>query len=297
MSVPLRVWVQAARPKTLTAALAPVWIGVGFAIWTGDFRALPAVAALIGAVLIQIGTNFANDYYDHVRGGDTAARVGPQRVTQAGLVAPESVRAAAFSMFGLALLVGVYLVSVGGWPILVIGLLSLLSGWAYTGGPFPLAYNGLGDLFVLVFFGPVAVGGTYWVQALRWDPGLLVAGLAVGALSTAILVANNLRDLDTDRDANKRTLPVLFGRGAGRIEYALLCAGAALGLAVGVGRYGWPATTLSGGLALLLVLRPLRVVWNEDEAERIGEALPLTAKATGLFGVLVGLGFVLGRVL
>ncbi len=292
--VPWRVWLLAARPKTLTAALAPVWIGVGYAVWEGHFRPLPALAALVGAVLIQVGTNFANDYYDHQRGGDTSARVGPVRVTQAGLIQPDSVRRAAFVMFGLAFAVGTYLVAVGGWPIVVIGVASLLSGWAYTGGPFPLAYNGLGDLFVLVFFGPVAVAGTYWVQALQWRPGLLVAGIAVGALATAILVANNLRDLDTDSAAGKRTLPVLLGRRAGRMEYLVLLLVTGAASALGVVRFGWPATTLLGFLALASALRPLGIVWREREASRIMPALPLTARATGLYGLLVGLGFVLG---
>ncbi|MEZ4417606.1 MAG: 1,4-dihydroxy-2-naphthoate polyprenyltransferase [Gemmatimonadota bacterium] len=287
----LGLWIQASRPKTLTAALAPVWIGIGYALWQGQFRPLPALAALVGAILIQIGTNLANDYYDHERGGDTSARVGPQRVTQAGLIPPAAVRRAAFLTFGAALLVGIYLVGVGGLPILVIGVLSLLSGWAYTGGPFPLAYNGLGDLFVLIFFGPVAVGGTYWVQALEWRGDLLLAGLAVGALSTAILAANNLRDLATDRTAGKRTLPVLLGRSAGRAEYLVMVGAGVLALPIGVWLYGWPRWVLVGLAVVAALARPLRLVLLEEDARALLPALPLTARATGLFGILVGLAF------
>lgn len=289
-----QLWIQAARPKTLTAALAPVWIGIGYAVWQGEFSALPALAALVGAILIQVGTNFANDYYDHVRGGDTAERVGPVRVTQAGLIEPVAVRNAAFLTFGAAVAVGVYLVAVGGWPIVVIGLLSVASGLAYTAGPFPLAYNGLGDLFVLVFFGPVAVMGTYWVQALEWRGDLLVAGLGVGALSTAILAANNLRDLETDRAAGKRTLPVLLGRGAGRAEYALMVAVGAAALIGGVLTAGWPVWVLLGLVGVLATGPALGRVLTEEQARAVLPALPITARATGLYGVLVAVGFALG---
>ena len=189
---------MAARAKTLVAAAAPVLIGTGLASFRGAFRPLPALMALVGALLIQIATNLANDYYDFVRGADTAERVGPVRVTQAGLLAPAAVWRAMVGLIAAAVLVGSYLVWVGGWPILWVGVLSLVCAVAYTGGPFPLAYLGLGDLFVFVFFGLVAVTGTYWVQARELPPDALLAGVGVGALSTAILVVNNLRDLATD---------------------------------------------------------------------------------------------------
>lgn len=271
-------------------------MGVGLATADGVFSPLPAIAALLGAVLIQIGTNFANDYYDFVRGGDTEARVGPVRVTQAGLVEPSSVHRAMLVAFALATLVGAYLVVVGGWPILVIGVLSLLSGWAYTGGPFPLAYNGLGDLFVWVFFGPVAVAGTYWVQARTLSDGALVAGVAIGALNTAVLVANNLRDLETDRAAHKRTLPVRFGRGFGRAQYVGALGVAGLVPIVGVLRLGWAPTTLICLAALIFSVAPLSSILGESRAELLVPTLPATARVSGLYGLLFAVGVSMGVV-
>ena len=178
---PVHAWILAARPKTLTAALAPVVTGTGLAAFHGVFAPLPALAALIGAVFIQIGTNFANDYYDFMRGGDTEERVGPVRVTQAGLIPPRSVHRGMVVVLAAAVLVGVYLVFVAGWPIVWIGLASVACAVLYTGGPFPLAYHGLGDVFVFLFFGLIAVGGTYYVQALAWPPDALLAGAGLGA--------------------------------------------------------------------------------------------------------------------
>jgi len=288
----LRVWIQASRPKTLTAAAAPVLMGVALAVFRDRFALLPALAALVGALLIQVGTNFANDYYDFVRGGDTTDRVGPTRVTQAGLLQPAAVRRAAILIFGLAVALGVYLVAVGGMPILVIGVLSVLAGWAYTGGPYPLAYNGLGDAFVLVFFGPVAVAGTYWVQALEMRPELLLAGFGIGALNTAILAANNLRDLDSDRRVGKRTLPVLLGRSAGRMEYTALVAIAFLTVPVGVRVYGWSVWTLACVLAVPPVLSALRLVLTKSDAKSLVPALPRTAGAAGIYGLTFAVGLI-----
>ncbi len=285
-----RRWVQASRPKTLTAAAAPVLMGIALAVHLERFVLLPALAAMVGALLIQVGTNFANDYYDFMRGGDTGERVGPTRVTQAGLIEPGAVRRAAFATFGLALLVGVYLVVVGGVPILVIGVLSVLCGWAYTAGPFPLAYNGLGDVFVLVFFGPVAVAGTYWVQALEMRPELLLAGFGIGALNTAILVANNLRDLETDRRAGKRTLPVLLGRRAGRIEFAALLLVALVAVPAGVRTCGWGPLCLLALVAAVPAVSALRLVLTRDDPRALMPALPRTAAAAGLYGLLFALG-------
>ena len=207
-----QVWILAARPKTLPAAIAPVLIGTAMAYADGGAHWPSALAAMIGALLIQIGTNFANDYFDYMKGSDTGERLGPLRVTQAGLVAPNTMMRATLLVFGLAILIGWYLVWRGGWLILVIGLLSIFFGVLYTGGPYPLGYNGLGELFVLTFFGPVAVGGTYYVQVLDITWPVLIAGLAPGLLSVAILTVNNLRDLDHDRASGKRTMAVRFGR-------------------------------------------------------------------------------------
>jgi len=214
-----QVWFLATRPKTLPAAVAPVLIGTAM---TGTAFYWPAaVAAMIGALLIQIGTNFANDYFDFKKGIDTKERLGPMRVTQSGLVDPVIMKRTTILVFALALLVGVYLVWLGGWPIVVIGLLSILFGILYTGGPYPLGYNGWGDIFVLIFFGPVAVGGTYYVQTLDINLTVLIAGLAPGLFSVAILTVNNLRDLDNDRASGKKTLAIRFGRTFTLIEYRL----------------------------------------------------------------------------
>ncbi len=285
---------MAARPKTLPAAVAPVAAGTGLAAHHGVFQFLPALAALVGAVLIQIATNLANDYYDFVRGGDTEERVGPTRVTQAGLVAPGTVFRAMLMTLAAALLVGVYLVSVGGWPIVWIGLASLACAVLYTGGPFPLAYHGLGDVFVFVFFGLVAVGGTYWVQGLVWPPGAVLAGVGLGALSTAILVVNNLRDIDTDRRAGKRTLAVRLGRRGTQIEYALLMlVGFAVPI-VGVVGLAWPVISLATLGIVPLSLGPFRTVMRFQEPKELLPALGQTARVVALYGVVLGLTLGLG---
>ncbi|MBT5043997.1 MAG: 1,4-dihydroxy-2-naphthoate polyprenyltransferase, partial [Gemmatimonadales bacterium] len=242
---PVQAWILAARPKTLTAALAPVVTGTGLAAFHGVFAPLPALAALIGAVFIQIGTNFANDYYDFVRGGDTDARVGPIRVTQAGILPPATVKRGMYAVLGAALFVGVYLVWVAGWPIVWIGLSSVACAVLYTGGPFPLAYHGLGDVFVFVFFGLVAVSGTFFVQGLYWPPDVWIAGAALGTLNTAILVVNNLRDVDTDTLAGKRTLAVRLGATGTKIQYVLMLLVAVVVPVIGWRVYEWPLATLA----------------------------------------------------
>jgi 1,4-dihydroxy-2-naphthoate polyprenyltransferase len=218
----LQIWLLAARPKTLPAAAAPVIVGTAAAYSEGVFHLWPALAALLGALLIQIGTNFANDVFDFKRGADTSERLGPLRVTQAGLLAPHQVMIGMWITFGLAALIGLYLIMVGGWPIVIIGLLSILSGIAYTGGPFPLGYNGLGDVFVFIFFGLVAVCGTYYVQAGSVSALAVWAAIPIGALATTILVVNNLRDIETDRTAGKKTLAVRFGAKGAQLEYFFL---------------------------------------------------------------------------
>ena len=224
-----------------------------------------------------------------MKGTDTAERVGPLRVTQAGLLAPAEVKRGMMVVLGAALLLGCYLVWVGGWPILLIGVASLVCAVAYTGGPYPLAYHGLGDVFVFVFFGLVAVWGTYWVQARAVPPGALLAGAGIGALSTAILVVNNLRDRATDARANKRTLAVRIGRTGTAVEYTALVALAALAPGLGVVLHGWPrAAALAGVAALALCVRPLRAVWGHAEARELLPALGETARAVAVYGVLLG---------
>lgn len=218
----LQIWLMAARPKTLPAAAASVVVGAAVALQEGVFRPGPALAALLGALLLQIGANLSNDLFDYQKGADTPDRLGPTRVTQAGLLSPEAVRTGTIIVFGLAALTGLYLILVGGWPILVIGLLSILAALAYTGGPFPLGYHGLGELFVFIFFGPVAVCGAYYVQAGRVSRAAWWASLPIGLLAMALLVVNNLRDIQTDRAVGKKTLVVRLGARGGQLEYFLL---------------------------------------------------------------------------
>jgi len=220
---PARAWLLAARPATLPAAAVPVIVGGGVALYErGHMLPLVFTVTLLAALLIQIGTNFANDYSDFHRGADHDGRLGPVRVTQSGLITHEAVRRGIVVAFGLAALLGCYLAWIGGWPIVLIGALSIVCGLAYTGGPWPFGYHGLGDVFVFLFFGIVAVTGTAYLQTGAWSSFALLASLPVGFLVTNILVINNLRDLPTDRAAGKHTLAVRIGERATRYQYALL---------------------------------------------------------------------------
>jgi 1,4-dihydroxy-2-naphthoate polyprenyltransferase len=287
----LRAWLMAARPPTLPAAVVPVLVGTAAAARIA-FRPLPFLAALAAATLIQIGTNFANDYFDFRKGADTAERLGPMRVTQSGLIAPESVRTAMIVVFGLAALIGLYLVFAGGWPILIVGLLSIAAGVLYTGGPYPLAYHGLGDLFVFVFFGLVAVCGTAYLHIGAVPGAAWFAALPVALIVTAILVVNNLRDIDTDRAANKRTLAVLIGRGATRAEYLALVGAAYLLLPLG------PLLGLTSAWALLPLLTlplalPLVRTVLDEQGRPLNRALAGTGRLHLLFGILFAAGLLL----
>ncbi len=288
--VGIRVWLLAARPRTLTAAVVPVVVGTAVAAAYGGFRPLPALAALLTAMCIQIGTNFANDFHDFQRGADTHERVGPQRVTQSGLVAPRTVRAAALGTFGVALVIGIYLAVVGGWPILITGLASIAAGWAYTGGPWPFGYHGLGDLFVFVFFGLVATAGTTYVQLHAVPPPAWIAAVPVGALATAILVVNNLRDIATDARAGKRTLAVRLGPDATRVEYVLLLV---LAFAAPFPLLPFARPWVLLPLATLpLAAGPVRLVFRGHGAE-LNAALGATARLHLAYGALLALGLVL----
>lgn len=291
-------WLLATRPKTLPVGAAPVLLGSAFAHRYGVFDALPALAALLGALLIQIGTNLANDYYDHRRGADSPQRLGPPRASASGLLAPRHVLLAALASFALASLAGLYLILHAGWPILVIGLASLLSGYAYTGGPYPLAYHGWGDLFVLVFFGPVAVTGTYYVQALAWPVphGVLMSGLGLGALATAVLVVNNLRDIDTDRAAGKRTLAVRLGRRGTQIEYLALLALAYYVPAAPYLQFRTAPQLLLAWTTLPLSLYLAHVVWHDKDPRHLNHVLALTGLLTFLYAATFSVGvYLIGR--
>ncbi len=290
---PLQIWILAARPKTLPAAAAPVIVGVGTALAEGVFRAGPATAALLGALLIQIGTNFANDYFDFLKGADNEARLGPTRVTQAGLLAAREVAAGMWIAFGLASLAGLYLIIQAGWPVLLIGLASILAGIAYTGGPFPFGYHGLGDFFVFVFFGPVAVVGTYFVQSGAASPAAVWSSLPIGSLATGILVVNNLRDIETDAIAGKHTLAVRLGRSGTRLEYLLLGVISYL-VPLGMWLAGLaPALVLLSWLTLPLFYSLLRKV-NQEEGRALNAALAGTSRLELLFAILFTAGLLLG---
>jgi len=295
------ILLEAARPKTLPAAAAPVVLGSLVAWSLGGFHALAAGCALAGALLIQIGTNYVNDAEDALRGADAAGRLGPRRATAAGLVSPGTMRRAAAGAFGLAFVAGLYLIARGGWPILAVGLASIASGVAYTAGRHALAYTGLADAFVLVFFGPVAVGGTVWVQALTLPPWVVVAGFAPGALATAILVANNVRDAETDAAAGKRTLAVRFGRAFGLRLYTA-CISTAIAIPAAQAFY-WRdhVGVLAASLVAALVGRRLAVRLARSVAEPppagadhpANAVLAATGRLLFVYSVLYGLGVVL----
>jgi 1,4-dihydroxy-2-naphthoate polyprenyltransferase len=288
-----RAWLLAARPRTLPAAVSPVLVGTAMAHWQGVSAFGPALAALLGAVFIQIGTNLANDYFDFRKGADTDDRLGPVRVVQAGLLPPETVIRGALLTLGMAFGVGIYLVWVGGLPIVVIGLTSLVLALVYTGGPYPLAYNGLGDVFVFLYFGLVAVAGTYWVQALDFRGDLLLAGSGVGSLITAILVVNNLRDREQDARAGKKTLAVRLGVAGSRLQYALLLAVGVAAPILGIRVYDWPEWTLMGLGALVFLIRPLITVLAFRDPRELNPTLGWTARGVAWYAGLMALGFIL----
>ena len=286
----MRIWMQAARLRTLPAALCPVLVGCSMAAEDSVLHPLSAAAALAGAVIIQIGTNFANDYFDFVNGVDNDERIGPARATQTGAVSPEAMKRAFIATFSLLIPVVAYLAYRGGWPIAALGAASVASGILYTGGPRPLGYMGLGDIFVLVFFGPVAVGGTYYVQSLEIPAETLFAGLAPGLLSTAILVVNNLRDMEADRTTGKNTLAVRFGPGFARAEFTACIAGAAA-VAIWFGAGGRPWVYLAA-LSCMAAWPMLSSMWRESGRD-LDKNLSRTGRLLVLYSVLFSAGWCL----
>ncbi len=302
----LTAWWHAVRPHTLPAGAAPVVVGWSLAYRAGHFAPVPALAALAGALLIQVGTNLANDYFDARKGVDDADREGFVRATASGLLSPSTVLAGALIALSGAVVVGIYLVVVGGIPILLVGLLGVAMALLYAGGPVPLGSVGLGDPLVFVFFGPVAVGGTYYVQAAHdltvgasllppagtLPENVLLAAVPIGCINTAILTVNNLRDLKTDRRARKHTLAVLLGVRGTRIEYTLLLSAAYLVPPIFYGMDGGPWSLAP--LASLLLVPPLvRVVWTRRDGEALNPALSRTARLLLWYALLWSLGIVL----
>lgn len=290
----VRAWIMAARLKTLPAAVAPVITGAAIAAADNVFALWPALAALLGALLLQIGSNIANDYFDFLKGADQPDRVGPTRVTATGLLSLRAIRLGMIVVFALAALLGVYLVWIGGWPIVIIGISAILAAVLYTGGPKPFGYLGLGELFVFIFFGPVAVIGTYFVQAHAAPLHVWLASLPLGALITNILVVNNLRDIDTDRRAGKLTLAVRWGREGARREYAIM-----LGVAYAMPFVLWLVNANPGGnlwlfTPLLTLPRALRLqttINHATDGPTLNAALAGTARHVLLYALALSIGF------
>lgn len=281
----VQIWLAASRPATLLLSAAPVMMGAAFAWHHKAFDAVAAFFALLVAVFIQIGTNIANDYFDHKKGADTADRLGPARVTQKGWVDPAIVARVAALCFFLAFLSGLVLVYKAGWVLLAVGIVSILAGAWYTGGPAPLAYTGLSDIFVVIFFGPVAVLGTYYAQTHQLDLSAAVASVALGLIATAVLAVNNLRDRETDVLANKRTMVVRFGKRFGLVEHALCLILPFVIVAGGVWQGMFPARTLVTLILLPLIVREILSVRRLDGAA-LNPHLGGAARSAVLFSLL-----------
>ncbi len=289
----LPLWLLAVRPRTLPAAVAPVLVGTALAASEDEFHLLPFLAALVGSIFIQIGTNLSNDYSDARRGADTEDRLGPVRVTAGGLMPPKRVLVGTYVAFGIAVAAGLYLAAVAGWELLVVGAASILAGVLYTGGPRPYGYEGLGELFVFVFFGVVAVVGSYYVQTeeLRWEAFALAA--PVGLLASAILVVNNVRDIETDRRAGKRTLAVKLGRDRARILFMAMVI-----LAFAAPAATWACGGLSAWLLLTLAALPLappliETVSSRTDGPALNGALAGTGRLLAVFSLLLSAGVLL----
>jgi 1,4-dihydroxy-2-naphthoate octaprenyltransferase len=289
---PLHIWLMAARPRTLPAAVAPVLVGTALAATEGTFKWLTFVAAMLGALFIQVGTNLSNDYSDARRGADTEDRLGPVRVTAGGLVPPRQVLVATYVAFGLAVAAGAYLIATAGWELLLVGAASILAGVLYTGGPRPYGYEGLGEVFVFLFFGVVAVTGSYFAQVeeLTWEA--FVLAVPVGLLAASILVVNNVRDLETDRRAGKRTLAVRLGRSRARGLYGAMVYLAFLAAPVPwlAGSPDLTAWVLLPWLALPLAVPVVRVVRNRSDGPSLNGALARTGMLQLVFCALLSAG-------
>ncbi len=285
-------WVIAARHKTLLAAISPVLLGTALSHHDGSFIFFTFFMTLLAAILIQIGANFANDVYDFEKGSDRDDRVGPIRTTQSGLITPDKMKLAMWRIFALAIFVGFYLAYVGGWPIVIIGLTSIAAGIAYTGGPYPLGYHGWGDLFVFIFFGLIAVPGTYYLQTGNITSLSLLLGVSMGMLSTAILVVNNIRDMDTDIITGKRTLAVQFGKLFSYFEFSVCIIGPFI-----IPLYIWINTR--DNMSLLIVLFSLPVAFHlitqliSKTGRELNNVLVGTARFMFLFTILLALGLIL----
>ena len=282
---------MAARVRTLPAIAAPVLVGTALAIEHDEFDVFAFLCALAGALLIQIGTNLANDYSDAHRGADTEERIGPVRVTAGGLVPPRQVLLAVYVTFGLAMVCGIYLIVVAGWPLLVVGLLSILAGVAYTGGPRPYGYVGLGEVFVFIFFGVVAVTGSYYVQIQELPWIAFALSVPIGLLGAVVLLVNNIRDVDTDGRSGKRTIAVRLGRERARTLFACLVLGAYVALiVVAIGLTAW---TLLPLVTLPLALRLIATVREHTDGPTLNKALAASGQLELAFALALVVGILL----
>jgi 1,4-dihydroxy-2-naphthoate polyprenyltransferase len=290
---PARVWWSAVRPATLAASVAPVLVGTAMAIHAGGTRLGAGLLALLVGIAMQVGVNFANDYSDHVRGADTPRRLGPVRAASSGIVDPEAVRRAAIAAFGLAAVAGLVLSLVTDWRLLVVGVACLLAGWLYTGGPRPYGYLGLGEVFVFVFFGLVATVGTVYVETLRVTPLSVLMACAMGCFATAILVLNNLRDLDTDAAAGKLTLATRIGRARTRVLLlVLVCVAFGIPIAVLVLNLAG-ITVMLVHFAIPIAAVPVRIAFATSEAPALVRALKRMAVAELAYALLFSSGLLL----
>ena len=292
----LQVWLLAARPRTLPAAAAPVIVGSAMAYYENAFRLLPALAALAGALLLQIGANLANDVFDYQKGADNTKRLGPTRVTQAGMLSSTEVKAGMWLTFVLAALIGIYLTLVSGWPVVAIGLAAIAAAILYTGGPFPYGYRGLGEVFVFLFFGLAAVAGTFYVQANRVSLSAIIASIPMGLLIVAILVVNNLRDLPTDRASGKMTLAVRLGQRGARQEYLLVVLAAYLIPLLSALSKVNSLWMLLPFLTLSMAIDLIQFVY-QNEGKPLNLALGRTGQLVLFFALAYSAGIVLSRLL
>ena len=287
----LQAWMLAIRPKTLPAGAVPVILGSALAATAGRFRLFPALVALICALGIQVATNFINEIYDFRKGADTAERLGPTRTVAAGIISEKTMIQVSVVLLGTVFLLGLYLVYTAGWPILLIGMLSLLFAWAYTGGPYPIAYSGLGDVFVFIFFGLVAVAGTYYVQALSLSFPVLLAAVAPGSFSVNILLVNNIRDIATDRKVGKKTLPARIGAEWARRLYIALTV-VAYCVPVFLLLNGFSPWGLLSFLSLPLAFRMIKVLYA-SEGKELNNVLAGTGKLMTIHGILLSAGLLI----
>lgn len=288
----LQYWILASRPKTLPAAVVPVMVGSALSINQGKFYPLYSIVALVCSLLIQIGTNFTNDLYDHLKGADTEKRKGPLRVLSAGLISVKEMRNAIILVFGMTFILGLYLVYVTDWKILAIGIFSIIAGLAYTAGPFPLAYHGLGDLFVFLFFGIIGTMGTYYLHHLEFTVISFLVSLPVGALITNILIVNNYRDIEEDKEAGKNTLAVILGREFSRYEYIFFLLLSFFVPFILYFEFNFDETIFLPYLTLPLAILLVKMIFNY-QGQQLNKTLEVSAKYSALYGLLFSAGMII----